>query len=450
MTDGTAPGGDGRGERVVPAAVAAGTLALLGIAASIWRPVAGPLPAGVPEQARFDPALLAAVAGNIAPRLVIAPIVTLALVAVPLAFVLTERGRSLAWRISGDRQRAAWRAGAVAAVVAVATSLVTLPASAWIGLVHEARWGFRTSTTLGWARDWLVVNAGRWLALAIGTVVLFAVAARWPRSWPYRLTLVATLAAFVLVVVHPLVLQPLLLRTQPLAPGEVRDAVEDVAAAAGAADVPILVGDASRRTTRVNALVAGLGPTEQIVLFDTLLELETEQIVTVVAHELAHHEHADVLRGTLLTATGALPVLLLLRWVLDRPRTRRRVVATGAPADPRLAVVAIAFLAVVELVGTPVAGAVSRRVEAAADHRSLELGADPATLVRTVRTFVVRDLTDPSPHPVVQGYYGTHPTPTQRIRAAVAEAERTGQRLPTRSELEAAEAAVRHPRAGRP
>jgi hypothetical protein len=73
----------------------------------------------------------------------------------------------------------------------------------------------------------------------------------------------------------------------------------------------------------MNALITGLGPTEQVVLYDTLLELPAPQVAAVLAHELAHQEHADLARGTLLTATAALVGLLLLRRVLDGAVVRR-------------------------------------------------------------------------------------------------------------------------------
>jgi STE24 endopeptidase len=437
----------GRGPATTAWQVGAVLLAVLGVVVTVWRPVAPTLPPGTPAQARFDPAVLATIAEYRAPRLALVPLLTLLLVAIPVALALWPRAHAVAARLTGDRAHAPWRGGLVAVLVAAVTWLLTLPVVAWLGIVHEGRWGFRTAAPLWWLRDQVLVAGGRWLAIGLGVVVLLAARARWPRSWPYRLTVVATLAAGLLVVVHPVLLQPLLLTTTPLPEGPARLAVEEVLEGSQVAGVPVVVADASRRTTRVNALITGLGPTEQVVLYDTLLELPPAQVAAVLAHELAHQEHADVARGTLLTATAALVGLLLLRAALDGSWVRRRV-APRAPGDPRLVLVIVAAAAVLELLGTPVGGAVSRRIEAAADHRALELGAEPAEIVRTVRGFVVRDLAAPDPGRLVHLVYGTHPTPEDRIRAAVAAAARTGAPLPGVAELAAEERTVRHPAVG--
>src|SRR5205823_2173790 len=67
---------------------------------------------------------------------------------------------------------------------------------------------------------------------------------------------------------------------------------------AGARVRGVYVMDMSRRTTAANAMLAGLGRTRRIILGDTLLKDYThDEIETVLAHELAHHVHNDLLKG---------------------------------------------------------------------------------------------------------------------------------------------------------
>jgi STE24 endopeptidase len=428
---------------VAPLAIAL-ALAAAGIVATLWRPLAPPLGAVDTALDDFTPAVLATVEAYRGVRWAAAAGNTLLTVLVPFLLVATRRGRGIVARLAGPAPHSPARAALVAAGVLAAISLARLPIALTVGYVREGQWGFRTASLGVWWYDWALAVGGRLLVGAVLAAVFVAVVRRWPRSWHTRLTVVGVAASAALVLIHPLVVQPLTLRTQPLDEGPVRTAVEDVLAAAGEPDVPILVGDASTRTSRVNAFFTGLGPSRRVVLYDTLLELPVEQVRFVVAHELAHREHRDIARSVLLGAAGLLLGLTLLRRVLERPGLAATLQLRG-PTDPRVIAFVVMLATVGELAAAPVANLVSRRAEAAADHRALELTDEPATVVATARTFVVRDLSAPDPPVWTQQLWGSHPPPDRRVRAGVAYARRNGLALPDVETLRAAEDAVRHP-----
>lgn len=430
-------------------ALVAIALAAAGLLVNLRRPLAARLPEVPTDLDRFAPAVLEVVGAYTSPRFAAAAVSMVIGVAVPALLVATASGRRLVRRVAGRRARSPLRAAAVAATVVALTVLVLLPVDVAVGYVHEGRFGFRQSGLLLWGRDWLVAG-GLTVALAgAAGAALMAAVARWPDGWPWGLVPATTALAAVLVLVWPVVVGPLFLPTSPLPDGPVRDRLEAVLARAGAGDAELLVGRASLRTTRVNALVTGLGPTRRVILYDTLLRLPPDQVAAVTAHELAHREHADIARGVLLTATGALPTLLILRRLLRSRAVHGRLGVRG-PADPRLIAVAVAVVAGAQAVGQPAAMLASRRAEAAADHRALELTGDPAALIALQRTFTVRDLAHPDPPGWVVALWGTHPPVGARIRAAAAFAGQHELPLPPRSALRAAERPRRHPRVAAP
>ena len=115
------------------------------------------------------------------------------------------------------------------------------------------------------------------------------------------------MAAAALVValsfVYPLVIEPVFNRFSPLEEGELRTSLLRMAEDDGVLVEDVLVADASRRTSTLNAYVSGFGATRRIVVYDTLLDqAPAEQVRTVVAHELGHAAEHDVRNGTLLGA----------------------------------------------------------------------------------------------------------------------------------------------------
>lgn len=442
---------DERDGRVRAWAGLAVLLAAAGVAGSLWRPFAPSLVAIGTDLDAFDPAVIASVRAYSAPRIPVVALATVLPASVLLLTVVTARGRGLVRALAGDAgegagaRMPAWRAGLVALVLTFATSVAGLPLSAWLRLVHDARWEFRTQTAVGWFGDWVAVHTGR-AALVAGAVWAGAAAMRrWPRSWPYRTTVAATGVAAVGVMLHPVLLLPVTLPTEPLgAAAAPRLTIDPVLQAAGEPDLPVFVAEESRRSTRVNALATGLGPTARVVVYDNLLELPADQVASVVAHEVAHHQHRDLLRGVLLVATAGLPVLLLVRRVVGPEGVRRRVAARN-PSDPRLVGVVLLLIAGSELVSQPALNTVTRHLEAAADVRALEITGDPTTSIASTRTFTVRDLSDPEPPGWIRVMFRTHPSVGERIRLAVAIAERDGLVLPTREAIGEREATLRHP-----
>ena len=60
----------------------------------------------------------------------------------------------------------------------------------------------------------------------------------------------------------------------------------------------LMVMDGSKRSSHGNAYFTGFGKTKRIVFFDTLLEkLSVDEVEAVLAHELGHFHHRDILRA---------------------------------------------------------------------------------------------------------------------------------------------------------
>jgi len=362
----------------------------------------------------FEPDVSADITAYRTPRRLVALTSRILAVLVPLVLALIlardsgERLLRRARRLPGI----AIPVGAVVAVTVLVTAVVRLPLSVWAGVVQDGTWGFRTRSAAGWAIDHLVVVGSRALLLGLLAAGVVAVVRRHPHTWPARLTLAVALVGPSLLLVHPLVVHPLLLPTGPLPDGQHRHAVEDVVARSTSPDVTVLIGEASRRTTRRNAVVTGLGPTQRIVLHDTLLDLDPREVAAITAHELAHVERRDPLRGVL----APVPVVLLLGLA-----ARRRLAHLPSDRDLQLrtlAVVAVAALAI-ESASTPVSAAMSRTIEHRTDVRAVELSGDVEAYIAMLRSFVIDGLAEPDPPRWSVLLWATHPTPAVRIGAVL-------------------------------
>jgi len=295
--------------------------------------------------------------------------------------------------------------------------LATLPLSAY-GEVVRHRYGLSTRTWPLWARDVAVSTAIDTGLTALTLLGLVWLVRRAPRTWWAW----AAGAAAALVVagsfLWPVVIEPVFNRFEPLPAGELRTELLQLAEDNGTPVEDVLVADASRRTTALNAYVSGFGSTRRIVLYDTVLEqLPPDEIESIVAHELGHVSTDDVLTGTLIGALGAGAAVALLGWLLSWTPLLRRAGA-DAPGDPRVVPLVLFLAALGTLLSTPVQNLVSRHIEARADVHALDLTADPEAFTAMQRRLASTNLNDPDPPAAWQWWFGSHPTAAQRVAMA--------------------------------
>ena len=101
----------------------------------------------------------------------------------------------------------------------------------------------------------------------------------------------------------------------PLEEGELKDKLMELLTKHGYKVRAIEVMDASRRTTKLNAYIAGFGKTKTIVLYDNLLTaMDTDEICAIFAHELGHGLHKHVLKRQILNI-GYLLILAAAIWL---------------------------------------------------------------------------------------------------------------------------------------
>lgn len=322
---------------------------------------------------------------------------------------------------AAERLPGGWVTKAVVAalVVAVVGWLAQLPLGYVRGYVVQHDWGLSTQGAPEWMVDRLrsLLVAG---VIAVVAALAFFGLVRWQpqRWWLWGWTAFTALTA-VLFFLYPIVIAPLFNRFTPLEDPDLEAGIRAVASDAGVRVDEVLVSDASRRSTVENAYVAGLGPTKQVVVYDTLLAAgDDDETLYVVAHELGHQLENHVLKNLALSSAGLLIGFLALA-ALARTGIWSWTGADGL-RDPAALPLLLVFATVATLVLLPLQNAVSRRFEARADEIALELTEDPATAIRVHRRLAFANLADLTPPAAAVWLLYSHPPVGDRIEAAMA------------------------------
>jgi STE24 endopeptidase len=268
---------------------------------------------------------------------------------------------------------------ATLAPILVASALLTLPLTIWLGYFREHAYGLSNQTFGAFLGDWA---KGLAVGVVLGTPALaaiYAVVRRWPRSWWIRGTGVATMFLVFGVLIGPVFVAPLFNEYKKLEAGELRD---DILAMARAHRIPaddVFWFDASKQTKRVSANVSGLGATMRISLNDNLLiRSPRETVLAVLGHEMGHyvlgHVAELILEIALVLAAGFAFVHFTFEPLRRRFAASWRIESLGDPAGWPLA---SALLATFFLLATPVTNTIIRANEAEADAFGIAVSAEP-------------------------------------------------------------------------
>ncbi|HVG87585.1 MAG: M48 family metalloprotease [Gaiellales bacterium] len=377
--------------RLVPLA-----LLLAALAAWLWQAQLPPDPPPVKASEVFTAAQISQARDYREPGYLLA----LAGLLVPLLLAA-----GLALRLPGPlaRMRRGWL---VAAAIAALLALAVVPLD-WIAHVRARDAGLDLRGTAQWAADEAVgvglqaVTVGA--AYAAGLLLL-----RRLGKLGAALAVAALVAAFVCL--QPLVVDPLLFSTRPIADPWLQAEVARLEQALDAHPASVTVTDAGSRTTAENAQVDGLGPTVRVTVDDTIIRAPRPQLSALLAHELTHVARLHTLKGTLWFVVLGVPLLLGIATLVERRR--------GSLASPPAVAAVLALCLLAFTVTLPLQNAISRRYEAEADWGGIRATGDGRGAEQLERRLAIANLSNPDPPRWVVWLLFDHPPVMERIAVA--------------------------------
>ena len=271
----------------------------------------------------------------------------------------------------------------------------------------QRRWGESDLGYVAWIlEDWTVL-AAQFLSICFALLIVMSLARRLGDRWwlPGAAVFVAIASLFLFVAPY------LDFTTKPLKDKALLAAASQYREELGVDGVPLRVEEVSADTDQANAYAFGLGPSRRVVFWDTILRdpFSKDEQKVVLAHELAHHSQRHLPKGIGWFALFAIPGA----WILMR-MTRRR----GGMGAPEAVPLALLVVAVFQLATAPLASHISRRMEAEADWKALQVTRDPAALQGLMVGLSKTSLGDPDPPSLAQLVFGTHPALAERVAMA--------------------------------
>ena len=302
-------------------------------------------------------------------------------------------------------------------IIFIIQDIISLPFSIYSTFVIEEKFEFNRTTPKTFVIDKL---KGYALTVILGSAVIVPILFFFERFGPRGWWIAWGLVTLFMIAVQPLfvhVIAPLFNKFTPLEEGELRLAIEEYSEKVKFPIGRIDVMDGSKRSGHSNAYFSGLGKSRRIALFDTLLEKHTtEEIISVVAHEVGHYKQKHIIKGT---ALGILETGVML-FIFNLIMKDAALFAVFGVSDISVygGLVFFAMLyAPVNMITSLLTTAVSRKNEFEADAFSLETTENPQALVNMLKGLAANNLAHLTPHPLKVFLSYSHPPVISRIAA---------------------------------
>ena len=294
-----------------------------------------------------------------------------------------------------------------------ASDLLSTPFSYYHTFIIEEKFGFNKTTL----KTFLVDKIKGWLMSAILGALLLSIIIWFYESvgsnfWLYAWVIIAVFVFFMNMFYARLIV-PLFNKQTPLCDGSLKTKIQDYAQKVGFKLDKIVVIDGSKRSTKANAYFSGFGSEKRVTLFDTLIkDLEEEEIVAVLAHEVGHYKRKHILFNLIISILIMGFTFWLLSLFIGNPILSEALNVASPSFHIGLIAFGILYSPISELTGL-VINFISRKFEYQADNYAKETF-DAAPLISGLKKLNKNNLSNLTPHPAYVFVYYSHPTLLQR------------------------------------
>ena len=308
------------------------------------------------------------------------------------------------------------RAFLVALVYFIVSTVLSLPWSIYADWWREKSYGRTAQPFSDWLLQLGILTVVTSLIAAIFFIGIYWLMRRTGRSWwIWSGGLVAVGFAF-LALLAPIAIEPLFNHYTPVPPGQVRDAVVEMAQRAGIPPNKVYMYNGSRQSNNFTANAGGVGSTARVAISDVAFKNATlDEVRAVTGHEIGHYVLKHTWWGILFYAVGA----IILFFIADRTYGwfARRFGNTARLDDPRGLPVLMFMVSFFGLVCLPAINTFSRTLESQADAYSLQTENRPDALATSlVKTAEYRY---PRPGRLEEIIFYDHPSVESRVHNAM-------------------------------
>lgn len=294
-------------------------------------------------------------------------------------------------------------------------SLITFPLSVYSSYIVEHDFGLSKERFGSWFNDLLKASALSFVMLVILVEVFYMFQRLSPSGWWWMSACFWIFVSVVIARIFPVVIIPIFFKYKPVQDEELKKRVMDLSGKMGLSVLDVFEIDFSKKSTKANACLVGIGKSKRVIFTDTLLaKYSPDEVEAVLAHEFAHHKLKHLLKLVLLSA-GATILMFYLFFKIG-PVTFDHF---GLKLDDIAGLpIWIFFSMVFQMLLLPLQNYLTRNMERNADAMALKFTGNSAAFVSMLEKLGEQNMSERKPTKLAKIFFYDHPPLDERVAMA--------------------------------
>ncbi len=295
--------------------------------------------------------------------------------------------------------------------------IVGLPLSYLSGFVTEKKYGFSNQTR----EEWFKEHLKSFLVSLVLSIIIFGallyIFQKFGNLWWLVASCFMVFFSVVISMIFPVWIMPIFHKYEPIEDEGLKNSLRGILEKGGLKIKGFFKEDTSRKTTKENAMLAGLGKTKRVILTDNIVNnMKADEIRTVLAHEVGHYKRAHMPK---MIFTGLFFNLFSFCILHLTFRALFPDFLSSVRANITLLPMFLLFLSLIDLTFLKILqNALVRLFENQADDEALELTEDAEAFKRAMAGLANRNLSNAYPNFWVKLIYYSHPPIGERLERA--------------------------------
>jgi STE24 endopeptidase len=294
-------------------------------------------------------------------------------------------------------------------------SFISFPLALYRSYIVEHQFGLSSEKFSSWLKDLVKAEALSIALFALLIETFYFFLRHYPAGWWWMSAIFWIFLSIVIARIFPVVIIPLFFKYKSVEDEALKKRVMELSGKMGVKVLDVYEIDFSKKSTKANAALVGLGRSKRVIFTDTLLgKYAPEEIEAVLAHEFAHHRLNHLAKLVVLSASATLATFYIFSRIGPSIFSRFDIAVYDIAG---LAVWLFLFMAF-QIILTPIQNFVSRRMEKNADLQALKYTGNKNAFISMLEKLGEQNLSERKPSVLAKILFYDHPPMEERIALA--------------------------------